>query len=114
VSVRGALAEPHVLADRARGIAGWRLLRHLLRVALVPVVHLMALQAAYLFGGTVITETVFARAGLGRLLVDSLLRRDLPVVQGLVIITATLYLLFNLAADLAAAVLDPRLRSEWR
>ncbi len=113
-SIVAVRAEPHVLADRARGLAGWSLLRHTLRVALVPVLHLIALQAAFLFGGTVITETVFARPGLGRLLIASLLRRDLPVVQGLVLFIAALYLTFNLAADLAAAVLDPRLRSEWR
>ena len=113
-SVLAVQAERHVLADRARGFAGWPLLRHTLRVALVPVTHLIALQAAFLFGGTVITETVFARPGLGRLLVDSLLRKDLPVVQGLVLFIAALYLAFNLAADLLAAALDPRLRSQWQ
>jgi ABC-type dipeptide/oligopeptide/nickel transport system permease component len=100
-----------MLAARARGVAGWHFLRHALRATLVPVIHMTALQAAFLFGGTVVTETVFARAGLGRLLIDALLRKDLPVVQGLALVIAGLYLSFNLAADLLSAALDPRLRS---
>jgi len=104
--------EPYILAARARGLKpGWPMLKQVLPLALVPVINLLALQAAFLFGGTVVTETVFARPGLGRLLVDSLLRKDFPVVQGLVLGIAALYLLFNLAADLAVATLDPRLRS---
>ncbi len=105
--------EPYILAARARGLKpGWPMWKQILPVALVPVINLLALQAAFLFGGTVVTETVFARPGLGRLLVDSLLRKDFPVVQGLVLGIAALYLLFNLAADLTTAVLDPRLRSK--
>ena len=105
---------PYLLAARARGIPeGWPVMRHALRASVVPIVNMAALQAAFLFGGTVITETVFARPGLGRLLVDSLLRKDFPVVQGIVLVVAGLYLAFNLAADLAAAALDPRLRAQW-
>jgi len=104
--------EAYIVAARARGVHGSALLWHILRVALIPIVNMTALQAAFLFGGTVVTETVFARPGLGRLLVDSLLRKDFPVVQGLVLLTAGLYLLFNLAADLIAAALDPRLRPQ--
>jgi len=105
--------EPYILAARARGLKpGWPMLRQILPTALVPVINLIALQAAFLFGGTVVTETVFARPGLGRLLVDSLLRKDFPVVQGLVLSIALLYLLFNLAADLTTMALDPRLRSK--
>jgi peptide/nickel transport system permease protein len=103
--------EKFMLAARARGVAGWHFLRHVLRATLVPVIHMTALQAAFLFGGTVVTETVFARAGLGRLLIDALLRKDLPVVQGLALVIAGLYLSFNLVADLLSAALDPRLRS---
>ncbi len=103
--------ETFILAARARGVHGWPLLWHIARAALIPVVNITALQAAFLFGGTVVTETVFARPGLGRVLVDALLRHDFPVVQGVVLFTTTLYLTFNLIADLLAAALDPRLRT---
>ena len=106
--------EMYIVAARARGVTGWPLLWHILRVALIPIVNMTALQAAFLFSGTVVTETVFARPGLGRLLVDSLLRKDFPVVQGLVLLIAGLYLSFNLAADLMAAALDPRLRARFQ
>jgi ABC-type dipeptide/oligopeptide/nickel transport system permease component len=113
-SVIAVRQEPYILAARARGLKpGWPMWKQILPVALVPVINLLALQAAFLFGGTVVTETVFARPGLGRLLVDSLLRKDFPVVQGLVLGIAGLYLLFNLAADLTTAALDPRLRSRF-
>jgi ABC-type dipeptide/oligopeptide/nickel transport system permease component len=113
-SLTATRRESHLLAARARGVSGWSLLRHALRAALVPVVNITALQAAFLFGGTVVTETVFARPGLGRLLVDALLRKDFPLVQGLVLVVAGLYLFFNLLADLCSAALDPRLRSQWQ
>lgn len=102
--------EMFIVAARARGVHGSALLWHIARAALIPIVNITALQAAFLFGGAVVTETVFARPGLGRLLVDSLLRKDFPVVQGLGLFVAALYLTFNLAADLLAAALDPRLR----
>jgi ABC-type dipeptide/oligopeptide/nickel transport system permease component len=114
-SVIAIRQEPYILAARARGLKpGWPMWKQILPVALVPVINLLALQAAFLFGGTVVTETVFARPGLGRLLVDSLLRKDFPVVQALVLGIAGLYLLFNLAADLTTAALDPRLRVNRR
>lgn len=112
-SLAAVRREPFMLAARARGVARWHLVQHVLRATLVPVIHMTALQAAFLFGGTVVTETVFARAGLGRLLVDALLRKDLPLVQGLALVIASLYLLFNLAADLLSAAVDPRLRSNF-
>ena len=105
--------EMFIVAARARGVHGWPLLWHIARAALIPIVNMTALQAAFLFGGTVVTETVFARPGLGRLFVDSLLRQDFPVVQGLVLLIAGLYLLFNLAADLLSTALDPRLRAQF-
>ncbi len=111
-SLAAVRSEKFMLAARARGISGRHLVWHALRATLVPVIHMTALQAAFLFGGTVVTETVFARAGLGRLLIDALLRKDLPVVQGLALVIAGLYLSFNLVADLLSAAVDPRLRSD--
>jgi ABC-type dipeptide/oligopeptide/nickel transport system permease component len=73
-------------------------------------VALAALQAAFLLSGTVVTETVFSRPGLGRLLVTSILEGDFPVVQGLVVLAAAVYSLTQATADMVAMVLDPRLR----
>jgi ABC-type dipeptide/oligopeptide/nickel transport system permease component len=87
-----------------------RLLWHALKPALPPVVSLSALEAAYLFSGTVITETVFSRPGLGRLLLRSILEGDFPIAQGLVVLAAIFYTFSHLAADILALFLDPRLR----
>jgi peptide/nickel transport system permease protein len=106
------MAEPFVLAARARGLPSWRVLFvHVLRAALAPALTVVALQFGFLLGGTVVTESVFARRGLGKLAVEAIRWRDLPVVRGVVVFGALAYLLVNLGADLAQAWLDPRLRS---
>ncbi len=84
--------------------------RHALRNALAPVVTVIGLQFGELLGGAILTETVFAWPGLGRLLVDSIFARDYPTVQGLVIVFALLFALVNLAVDLFYGVIDPRVR----
>lgn len=94
---------------RAKGLPRsliWR--RHWLRVGLIPVVSVVALQAGFLLGGAVITESLFVRPGLGRLLLDATLRQDYPVVQGIVVLAAMTYALLSLAADLLYSLLDPR------
>lgn len=104
-------AEPYMSAAAARGIQhGPRRLWHALRPALPLVISLCALQAAYLFAGTVVTEMVFSRPGLGRLLVSSILQGDYPVAQGLVVLAALIYTLSQVIADLLALLVDPRLR----
>jgi ABC-type dipeptide/oligopeptide/nickel transport system permease component len=104
---------PYFLAARARGIRPRRiLLWHALRPVLAPVISLAGLEAAFLFSGTVVTETVFSRPGLGRLLVQSILQGDFPVAQGLVALAAILYSFTHLAAAVVALTLDPRLRRE--
>jgi ABC-type dipeptide/oligopeptide/nickel transport system permease component len=109
--LRESLHEPYILAARARGLRqGMRLLWHALRPALPPAVSLGALEAAYLFAGTVVTETVFSRPGLGRLLVTAILQGDYPVAQGLVVLSALFYTASTLLADVVALLLDPRLR----
>jgi peptide/nickel transport system permease protein len=85
--------------------------RHVLRVALLPVINIIALQAGFLLTGTVITESLFARSGIGRLLVERTLGQDYPVVQGIVVLAALIYTLLNLLADIAHHLLDPRLRA---
>lgn len=105
-----SIRRPYMLAARARGISGsFRLFWHALRPALPPVISLGALQAAFLFGGTVVTETVFSRPGLGRLLISSILQGDFPVAQGIVILAALLYTASHHLADIVAMLIDPRL-----
>jgi len=111
--VAEVLAEPFVLAARARGLPTWRVLSaHVLRAALAPALTVVALQFGFLLGGAVVTESVFARAGLGKLAVQAILWRDLPVVRGVVVFAALAYVLVNLVADLAQVWLEPRLREE--
>ena len=103
--------EPYMTAAAARGIQDSpRLLWHALRPALPLVISLVALQAAFLCAGTVVTETVFSRPGIGRLLVSSILQGDYPVAQGLVVLAALIYTLSQVIADLLALAVDPRLR----
>jgi len=105
------LHAPFLLAARARGVGqGTRLAWHALRPALPLAVSFLALEASLLLGGTVVTEVVFARPGLGRLLVTSILNGDFPVVQGLVLLAATIYTVTHLLADTVSARIDPRLR----
>ncbi len=105
------MAEPYVLAVRARGITPRPvLLSHVLRPAMAPALTVIALQFGFLLGGAVVTESVFARQGLGRLAVEAILWRDLPVVRGVVLLSAAVYVLVNLLADLLQVWLNPRLR----
>jgi ABC-type dipeptide/oligopeptide/nickel transport system permease component len=110
------LGRPYIAAARARGVPAWRLLwRHTARVALPDVLTMLALQVGFLLGGAFITESVFARSGLGRVAVTAVLAQDLPVVEGVVLLAALVYTLANLAADLAQLWLDPRLRANsWK
>ncbi len=109
--VAEVLDEPFVLAARGRGLSPRRVLFvHVLRAALGPVLAVTGLQFGFLLGGAVITESVFARQGLGRLAVEAILWRDLPVVRGIVLVGALAYVLVNLGTDLLQVWLDPRLR----
>lgn len=109
--LRETIDAPYVMAARARGIKELRLLlTHALRPALPPVISMSALQAAFLLTGTVVTETVFARPGLGRLLVTSILQGDYPVAQGIVVLAAILYTTTGLIADVISVLIDPRMR----
>jgi ABC-type dipeptide/oligopeptide/nickel transport system permease component len=88
------------------------LLVHVLRPALAPALTVVALQFGFLLGGAVVTESVFARQGLGRLAIEAIMWRDLPVVRGVVILGAVVYVTVNLLADLFQVWLDPRLQDE--
>lgn len=106
-----ALQEDYVKTARSKGLperAVW--FRHALRNALLPTVTLIGLNFGYLLSGAVIVETVFARPGIGRLIVDAILSKDFPVVQGAVLMTALIYLAVNFLVDLSYAIIDPRIR----
>ena len=101
----------YIRTARSSGFYGWRLIfNHALRNALLPVVSVLAVQLGNKFGGSVITESVFAINGLGRLALESILGADIPTVQILVFVFAFIFLFFNLLADFLNAYLDPRLR----
>ena len=110
-TVLEALGEDYVLTARAKGLGATRVIgKHALRNAAIPVLTLAGLEVGQLLGGAVITETIFAWPGLGRLTVQALLNRDFPVVLAAVFVTSATYTLINLAVDLAYGWLDPRVR----
>lgn len=109
-SLLDVLDQDYIRTARAKGLQeGVVLLRHGLKNALIPVITIIGLQFGYLLGGTVVTETIFARQGIGRLVVDAILWKDFPVVQGVVLLAALVYTLVNLTVDVAYAYLDPRI-----
>lgn len=106
------LDSDYIRMAELKGLSRWRvLLRHALPNALVPTLNVTALNLAYLVGGVVVVEKVFSYPGFGSLLVDSLQLRDLPVVEATVMIAAFVYVAANLIADVAAILLNPRLRT---
>jgi peptide/nickel transport system permease protein len=107
------LRQDFVRTARAKGLVERAVvLRHALRNALIPTVTVVGVQAGYLLGGAVLTETVFSWPGVGTLMIQGILARDFPLVQGCVLVIALGFVLFNLAVDLLYAVLDPRIRYE--
>jgi peptide/nickel transport system permease protein len=83
---------------------------HALKNAAVPVVTVIGIGIALLIGGAVVTESVFAIPGLGRLTIDAIVRRDYPLIQGLVVVFSFVYVLVNLAVDVIYTIVDPRIR----
>lgn len=107
-----AMGEDYVRTARAKGLTERRVvLVHALRNALVPVITLGALELGTLLSGAVLTEQVFSVPGFGKLVVDAVFNRDYPVVQGVVLVTATLYVGLNVLADLLYVAVNPRLRA---
>ncbi|MCZ0738543.1 ABC transporter permease [Phreatobacter sp. AB_2022a] len=105
------LQQDYVRTARAKGVGqGGILFLHALKNAAVPIVTVIGIGIALLIGGAVVTESVFAIPGLGRLTVDAILRRDYPVIQGLVLLFSFVYVLVNLAIDLVYTLVDPRIR----
>ena len=110
-SVLEELRELYVLAARARGLSRTRaVVRHAFRNSLIPIVTIVGLQFGAVLTGTIITETIFAWPGVGRLLIQSISFRDYPLVQGCILFIAVTYVFVNLLTDLAYGWLDPRIR----
>jgi ABC-type dipeptide/oligopeptide/nickel transport system permease component len=112
-SLLDELRELYVLAASARGASRRRVvLRHAFRNSLIPIVTIVGLQFGSVLTGTVITETIFAWPGIGRLLIQSIGFRDYPLVQGCILLIAVTYVAMNLLTDVAYGWLDPRIRLE--
>jgi peptide/nickel transport system permease protein len=110
-SVLEVLSQDHIRTVRAKGVPAWRLLfAHALPNAAVPIVTIIGVGVALLLGGVVVTESVFAIPGVGRLVVDAILHRDYPVIQGVLLIFSATYVMVNLVIDLLYVAIDPRIR----
>jgi peptide/nickel transport system permease protein/oligopeptide transport system permease protein len=104
------LGQDYVRTARAKGLRERAtIVKHALRNASISIITIMGLQLGSLLSGSVLTETVFAYPGIGRLLVRSIFERDFPVVQGIILMVALVYLLTNLLVDLLYAAVDPRI-----
>jgi len=112
-SMLEVLGQDYVRTARAKGLGESRVLTvHALRNASIPIVTVLGLQFAQLLGGAVVTETIFAWPGIGRLVVEAIFNRDFPVVQGVVLVVSLIFVAVNVLVDLSYAVLDPRIRTE--
>ena len=109
-SLLEVLQEDYVRTARSKGLNGWSvLIGHALKNALIPVVTILGLQFGGMLAGAVVTETVFSRPGLGRLVVNAILWKDFPLIQGTVLFLAVMYVLVNLLVDISYAWIDPRI-----
>ncbi|MBC7870926.1 MAG: ABC transporter permease [Chitinophagaceae bacterium] len=110
INIRATQNEPFVQAARGKGLRERTIVfRHILRVGLIPVLTVIATQTGILLGGVVITESIFVRPGIGQLLLNAVIDRDYPVVQGIVILSAVVYTLLNLVVEWIYRLFDPRL-----
>jgi peptide/nickel transport system permease protein len=110
-SMLEVLQQDYIRTARAKGVGqGSILFMHALKNAAIPIVTVIGIGIALLIGGAVVTESVFAIPGLGRLTIDAILRRDYPVIQGIVLLFSFVYVLVNLVVDLVYTLLDPRIR----
>ncbi len=111
-SMLEVLSEDYIRTARAKGLAPWRVIViHALRNALIPVITVVGLQVGVLFAGAILTETIFAWPGVGKWLIESVQRRDYPVLQGGVLLVATVVMAVNLIVDLLYGLVNPRIRA---
>ncbi len=112
-SIIEAMGQDYIRTARSKGLPRIKVvLKHALRNAMIPPITLLGIQFAVLIGGAVVTENVFARPGLGTMLVDAVLAKDMPLVQALIVYKTAVYVLINVAIDLIYGVIDPRVRME--
>jgi peptide/nickel transport system permease protein len=105
------LSQDYIRTAQAKGLSNNKvLIGHALKNAAVPIVTIVGIGIALLISGVIVTETVFAIPGIGRLTVDAILRRDYPIIQGVILLFSAAYVLVNLAVDLSYTFLDPRVR----
>ncbi len=110
-SMLEVLSQDYIRTAEAKGLAADKVLvGHALKNAAVPIITIIGIGIALLISGVVVTETVFAIPGIGRLVVDAILRRDYPIIQGVILIFSAVYVLINLAVDISYTFLDPRIR----
>jgi len=110
-SMLEVLGRQYMTTAHAKGVPRRLVIvRHALRNALMPIVTILGLQMGHLLAGSVIVETVFARQGIGQLAIDAIQAKDFPLVQGVILLTATTYVLVNLLVDVSYGYLDPRIR----
>ena len=110
-SMLDVLAQDYIRTAQAKGLGNEQvLIGHALKNAAIPIVTIIGIGVALLIGGVVVTETVFAIPGLGRLTVDAILRRDYPIIQGIILVFSAAYVLVNLLVDLSYTLFDPRIR----
>ncbi len=112
-SILEVMGQDYIRTARAKGLSHWVVvMKHAMRNALIPPVTLLGVQFGLLITGAVITETVFARPGLGQLLLQSVLNKDIPLVQALVVYATGAYIILNLIVDLLYGIIDPRIKLE--
>jgi peptide/nickel transport system permease protein len=110
-SMLEVLSQDYIRTAQAKGLSNDKvLIRHALRNAAVPIATVIGIGVALLISGVIVTETVFAIPGIGRLTVDAILRRDYPIIQGVILLFSAAYVLVNLAVDISYTLLDPRVR----
>jgi peptide/nickel transport system permease protein len=110
-SLAEQLTQDYALLSRVKGFSRWHvILAEALRNAAIPTVSLTGVQLTFLVGGTVLIEKIFSYPGIGNLAIDAVINRDLPLIQGLILTFAAIFILINLVLDLSYAALDPRLR----
>jgi peptide/nickel transport system permease protein len=110
-SMLEVLRQDYVRTARAKGVSEWLVVaKHTFRNAAVPILTITGLQFGTLLGGAVVTETVFAWPGIGRLAIQSIYNRDYPIVQAVVFLSAVLFIVLNFLIDVVYGLLDPRIR----
>ncbi|MCY4460168.1 MAG: ABC transporter permease [Albidovulum sp.] len=110
-SLLEVLSQDYIRTARAKGLSGWIVVvRHALRNSLIPIISVLGVTVGNLLGGAVIVESVFSWPGIGSLMVQSIMNRDFPIVQGAMLFAAVVFIFVNLLADLLYAVVDPRIR----